>query len=166
MQDPFPASANVGRRRPRPGTRTAKVWERADEITREKGRLAKVREVRERFVAEGGNPNTADTQYYRWKASRGPSAGDAGTDSSADMFPRTLRVAPDGRLLIPAEMREAMRIGQDGALTARVVDGELRLLSREGAIRQVQARMRRYKRPGESVVDRFLAERRALWGEA
>ena len=60
-------------------------------------------------------------------------------------------------------MREA---GQDGAPTARVVDGELRLLSWEGAVRQVQARMRRYKRPGESVVDRFLAERRALWGEA
>ena len=163
MQNPS-ASANVGCRRPRPGTRTAKVWDRADEITREKGRLAKVREVRERFVAEGGNPNTADTQYYRWKASRGPSAGDA--DSSAGVVSRTLRVAPDGRLLIPAEMREAMRLGQDGALTARVVDGELRLLSREGAVRQVQARMRRYKRPGESVVDRFLAERRALWGEA
>lgn len=162
MQTP-PASANVGRRRPRPGARTAKVWDRADAITREKGRLAKVREVRERFVAEGGNPNTADTQYYRWKASRGPSAGDA--DSSAGVVSRTLRVAPDGRLLIPAEMREAMRLGQDGALTARVVDGELRLLSREGAVRQVQARMRRYKRPGESVVDRFLAERRAV-GEA
>ena len=105
-------------------------------------------------------------QDRRWKTGSGPSAGAAGTDSSAGMFPRTLRVAPDGRLLIPAEMREAMRLGRDGALNARVVDGELRLLSREGAIRQVQARMRRYKRPGESVVDQFLAERRALWGEA
>lgn len=108
MQNPS-TSANVECRRPRPGTRTARVWDLADEITRERGRLAKVGEVRERVVAEGGNPNTANTQYYRWKASR------------------------------------------DAAAVA---------------IRQVQARLRRRKRPGESVVDRFLAERRALWGEA
>ena len=160
MQDPS-ASANVEHRRPGSGGKTAKVWDLADEITREKRRLAKVGEVRERYVAEGGSPNTANTQYYRWKA-----GGAAATpDSSADVVPRTLRVAPDGRLLIPAEMREAMGLGKDGAVTARVEGGELRLLSRAVAIRQVQARLRRRKRPGESVVDRFLAERRATWGE-
>lgn len=166
MQEPS-ASANVEYSRPGSGGKTAKVWDLADEITREKRRLAKVGEVRERYVAEGGSPNTANTQYYRWKADRGPSAGGAAAapDSSADA-PRMLRVAPDGRLLIPAEMREAMGLGKDGAVTARVEGGELRLLSREVAIRQVQARMRRRKRPGESVVDQFLAERRALWGEA
>ena len=69
-------------------------------------------------------------------------------------------------MLIPAEMREAMGLGQDGAVTARVEGGELRLLSRAVAIRQVQARLRQGRRSGESVVDRFLAERRAMWGEA
>ena len=161
MQDPS-ASANVEHRRPGSGGKTAKVWDLADEITREKRRLAKVGEVRERYVAEGGSPNTANTQYYRWKAGGAAAA----PDSSADALPRTLRVAPDGRLLIPAEMREAMGLGKDGAVTARVEGGELRLLSRAVAIRQVQARLRGRKRPGESVVDRFLAERRATWGEA
>ncbi len=161
MQDPS-ASANVEYRRPGSGGKTAKVWDLADEITREKRRLAKVGEVRERYVAEGGSPHTANTQYYRWKAGGAAAA----PDSSADALPRTLRVAPDGRLLIPAEMREAMGLGKDGAVTARVEGGELRLLSRAVAIRQVQARLRRRKRPGESVVDRFLAERRATWGEA
>ena len=33
------------------------------------------------------------------------------------------------------------------------------------AVRAVQTRMQKYKKPGESIVDRFLAERRALWGE-
>ena len=33
------------------------------------------------------------------------------------------------------------------------------------AVRDFQARMRKYKKPGESIVDRFLAERRVLWGE-
>ena len=29
----------------------------------------------------------------------------------------------------------------------------------------MQRELREYKSPGESVVDAFLAERRALWGE-
>ena len=33
------------------------------------------------------------------------------------------------------------------------------------AARAVQARMLKYKKPGESIVDRFVSERRALWGE-
>jgi plasmid stability protein len=32
-------------------------------------------------------------------------------------------------------------------------------------VRSVQAAFEKYKRPGESVVDEFLAERRRLWGE-
>ena len=65
-------------KRPAAGTKTARVWDTADAITREKGRAATCREVRERYTAEGGNPNTANTQYSHWKAdhdSRG--AGDA-----------------------------------------------------------------------------------------
>ena len=43
------------RDRPHPGTLTGRVWEIADEITREKGRRAERREVIERYVAEKGN---------------------------------------------------------------------------------------------------------------
>ena len=53
--------------RPQPGTLTGRVWELADEITREKGRRAERREVIERYVAENGNRNTAGTQYQHWK---------------------------------------------------------------------------------------------------
>ena len=59
-----------------------------------------------------------------------------------------------------------MQLGTDGRVIARVEGGELRLLSPAGAVRQVQARVRKYRQPGERVVDRFLAERRKLWGEA
>ena len=55
------------RGRPRPGTRTGRVWEIADEITREKGRRAERREVVERYVAENGKRNTASTQFQYWK---------------------------------------------------------------------------------------------------
>ena len=53
--------------RPLPGTQTGQVWDLADEITREKGRCADRSEVVDRFVAGGGNRNTASTTYYRWK---------------------------------------------------------------------------------------------------
>ena len=54
---------------------------------------------------------------------------------------------------------------RDGRVTARVEAGELRVTSRRIAIRRMQRELSEYKSPGESVVDAFLAERRALWGE-
>ena len=58
-----------------------------------------------------------------------------------------------------------MVLGEDGRVTARVEAGELRLVSPAVAVRQIQARMQKFRKPGESIVDQFLAERRALWGE-
>jgi hypothetical protein len=46
-----------------------------------------------------------------------------------------------------------------------VRDGELTLISRRAALRKVQDKMAKFKKAGESVVDEFLAERRAMWGE-
>ena len=100
-------------KRPAAGTKTARVWETADAITRENGRAATCREVRERYTAEGGNPNTANTQFSRWKADHeNRAAGDAPEQpvASGDVRRRRLKVAPDGRLLIPADMREAMEL--------------------------------------------------------
>ena len=82
-----------------------------------------------------------------------------------DVEPRSLTVASDGRVRIPVEMREAMAMGEDGRVTARVDAGELRIVSPAAAVRRIQARMQKLKKPGESVVDQFLAERRALPGE-
>ena len=158
----------VVRDRPHPGTLTARVWEIADEITREKGRRAERREVIERYVAENGNRNTAGTQYQYWKQHHEePSSvpAPASPEELRDVEPQALKVSSDGRVLIPLEMREAMALGDDGRVTARVESGELCLVSPAVAVRQIQARMRKFKKPGESIVDQFLAERRALWGE-
>ncbi len=56
-----------GAERPLSGTQTGRVWDIAEQITREKGRCAERSEVIERFTAEGGNRNTASTTYYTWK---------------------------------------------------------------------------------------------------
>lgn len=53
--------------RPLPETQIGQVWAIADEVTRKKGRRAERSEVIERFVARGGNRNTAGTTYYRWR---------------------------------------------------------------------------------------------------
>ena len=159
---------SVFRGRPHPGTLTGRVWEIADEVTREKGRCAERREVIERYVAENGNRNTAGTQYQYWKKhhheTRSASAS-ASSEKLREVEPQPLKVAADGRVLIPLEMREAMALGEDGRVTARVEAGELRLVSPAVAVRRIQARMRKFKKPGKSIVDQFLAERRALWGE-
>lgn len=156
------------RKRPAAGTRTARVWDTADAITREKGRAATCREVRERYTAEGGNPNTANTQYSHWKAdhdSRGASDAPEAPAAPGNVRRRPLKVAPDGRLLIPADMREAMQLGDGGHVVVHVVDGELRVLAQLVSIRKAQEFMRQFKRPGVSEVDSFLADRRAMWGE-
>jgi hypothetical protein len=151
---------------PRPHSgKTRRVWQIADAITAEKGRRAARGEVRERMVAEGGNPNTANTQYQAWKtdydqrqrANRAP-------DAPRDIDPRPLQVSSDGRLLIPLDMRTAMQLGTEGRVVATVEAGELRLVSQAVSIGRAQARLRRYRKPDESIVDQFLAERSGLWG--
>lgn len=154
--------------RPAPGTKTGRVWEIADELTREKGRRASRQEVIAHYRAENGNSNTAHTQYQYWKIwhEQEGAPADPPSPSPGDIKPQTLKVAPDGRLLVPAAMREAMLLDDGGHVTARVEAGELRVASPAVAVKQVQACMRKYRQPGESVVDQFLAARPALWGES
>lgn len=85
----------------------------------------------------------------------------------ADRLPRyeKLKLADGGRVVIPAAMREEMGVKPGDMLIAHVESGELRLISRRMALRQAQKALAKYKKPGESVVDEFLAERRAMWGE-
>ncbi|HEU4986425.1 MAG TPA: AbrB/MazE/SpoVT family DNA-binding domain-containing protein [Rhizobiaceae bacterium] len=76
-----------------------------------------------------------------------------------------LRLGDGGRIVIPAAMREAMGVKPGDTLIAHVEDGVLQVVSYEANLRKIQAEMQKYKKPGESVVDEFLAERRAMWGE-
>ena len=77
----------------------------------------------------------------------------------------SLKVGEGGRVVIPAAMRAAMGVKPGDTLIANIDGGELKLISRRTALRKVQDKMAKYKKAGESVVDEFLAERRAMWGE-
>ena len=152
--------------RPRPGTRTGRVWEVADEITRETGRRASRREVVERILTESGNRGTASTQYQHWKTSYDATNTPAASDENPrHVASQSLSVGPDGRLVIPQEMREAMLLDKDPQVTVSVEAGELRVISRRVAIRRTQRKLRPLKRPGIDEVDAFLEDRKAMWGD-
>lgn len=70
------------------------------------------------------------------------------------------RMSKEGRVLIPAAVREELGFNVNEPLSIYVQDGEVRIVSRVSAVRQMQQRMAKYKKPGESVVDDLLRERR------
>jgi bifunctional DNA-binding transcriptional regulator/antitoxin component of YhaV-PrlF toxin-antitoxin module len=147
--------------RPKSG-KTARVWDIADEITRQTGQVAPRKDVMQRFQAEGGNANTASTQYSQWKAEFiNSGAADDLKPRPGNLEPVQMTIAPDGRLLIPAEFRKAMMLNKAGAVTARVVDGELRLLTPQCAIKRLQDLVAEVDQGQGSVVEELLRERRA-----
>jgi hypothetical protein len=54
-----------------------------------------------------------------------------------------------------------MGVAEGDTLSGQVVDGELRLLSKEAAIRKAQELVRQYIPEGVSLVDQLIEERRA-----
>ena len=72
----------------------------------------------------------------------------------------TVKIDKAGRILIPLEVRRELGFREGTELILRVEEGELRVYTREAALRRAQERLKRLKKPGVSVVDEFLAERR------
>jgi AbrB family looped-hinge helix DNA binding protein len=71
-----------------------------------------------------------------------------------------VRLGEGGRFVIPAAMREEMGVKPGEDLILHVENGELRVRSWLQNLRRVQAELSALKKPGESVVDEFLKERR------
>jgi len=71
------------------------------------------------------------------------------------------RMSKEGRVLIPAELRHALGLQAEEPLQLYVVDGELRIVSRRQGIRRAQAIAAKVRQADVSVVDGFLAEKRA-----
>jgi AbrB family looped-hinge helix DNA binding protein len=71
------------------------------------------------------------------------------------------KVSEDGTVTIPAEYRKALGLTKDSELMMLLEDGELRLMTREQAIRKAQEIVRQYVPEGRSLADELIAERRA-----
>ncbi|MGB5092540.1 MAG: AbrB/MazE/SpoVT family DNA-binding domain-containing protein, partial [Parvibaculum sp.] len=72
----------------------------------------------------------------------------------------SLEVSAGGRIVIPAAFRNAMGIEEGDRLVARLVDGELRLLSKQAALRQAQDLVSKFVRPGTSLADELMTDRK------
>lgn len=77
------------------------------------------------------------------------------------MRPEFLTVAPNGRLLIPAEMRAELGLPRGGRVVARVENGAVILEPVAVAVRRAQATIREYDRDGGSAVRELIQERHA-----
>jgi AbrB family looped-hinge helix DNA binding protein len=71
-----------------------------------------------------------------------------------------LTIRQGGRVIIPAQLRAELGLNIGDELIATVDNGELKLSTLKERIRRLQELLAPYKKPGESVVDDFIADRR------
>jgi AbrB family looped-hinge helix DNA binding protein len=77
-----------------------------------------------------------------------------------------VKVAPNGRLVLPAQVRQRMGIEEGGNLILDETEEGVVLRTLEQVVRRAQAISRRVLAGKAGVsVDDFLAERRQMWGE-
>jgi len=72
---------------------------------------------------------------------------------------KRVRVGPQGRIVIPASVRDEMRLGVGEELLARIEDGRLVLERREDVARSLKERFAKVA-PGRSLSEELVAERR------
>ena len=80
---------------------------------------------------------------------------------ATDTNSRTIvKLDNQGRVLIPAEIREKLEMKPGDRLTLLVEDGALVLLTFKAGIRRAQKIAAKHRVPGRSLVDELIAERR------
>ena len=85
-----------------------------------------------------------------------PDASPAGDPGS-----RRVRLDAGGRIVVPAGFRRALGVGSGEELLMSLDDGFVRLQTVDAALERVRAIARSKRRGDASVVDEFIAERRA-----
>ncbi len=74
----------------------------------------------------------------------------------------TLTMTQSGRVVIPKALRDQLGLHEGAEMIAEVEDGRLVLSTRAARLKRAQALIQKYcpAKPGESIVDEFIAERR------
>ena len=98
-----------------------------------------------------------DARVAGSSASGEPAVSSSQADSPQ---PTSVRLGPDGRVVIPAPFREALKLREGDSLLASLVDDEIHLLTIPAAVRKAQAIVRRFVPEGVSLVDELIADRR------
>lgn len=69
------------------------------------------------------------------------------------------KVIDGGRLVLPAEIRRAMKLEKGDSVVLELDGDELRVRTMEAVVRHIQEKLRPY-RTGKSIVDELIEERR------
>ncbi len=72
-----------------------------------------------------------------------------------------ITMGPNGRIIIPANIRSQLGMPKGGSFVAHVENGEVRLEPIAHAIARVQAMVREYVPADVSLADELIAERRS-----
>lgn len=92
-------------------------------------------------------------------ALKGLAEGDAG--ALVHDRPKTYRLeVKNGSVTLPPEVLEALGAGPDGVIVAELEGEFFKIISVQESVRRIQERLRPYGRPGVSVVDELIADRR------
>lgn len=70
------------------------------------------------------------------------------------------RINENGRVVIPAAFRKALGIEVGDEVVLRIQDDELRITTQQRRIQRARRRARQYVKPGTSLVNELLTERR------
>ena len=71
---------------------------------------------------------------------------------------KKVELGQKGRVVIPKEIRDLLEVSEGDELLFMILDGEVKLTTRKALIRKLRGK---YAIPGRSIVDEFLADRRA-----
>jgi AbrB family looped-hinge helix DNA binding protein len=71
-----------------------------------------------------------------------------------------VRLNENGRVVIPASYRNALGVKPGDEVILRMEDDELRITTMKRKIERAQRRIRKYIKPGVSLVGELIAERR------
>ncbi len=71
-----------------------------------------------------------------------------------------LRINENGRVVIPAAFRRALGINPGDEVLLRLEDDELRISTLRSCLDRARRHVQKYVKPGVSLVDELIAERR------
>lgn len=147
--------------RPSFGLKTARVWEIADDMLAQDGRMPSGRAVVDAYLAEdpSRNEGTGFTQFSHWK--RAQTGAAPRIIARADGARARLAVTAEGEIILPAAMVAALGL-QPGEAVIVVPDADvLRVESARAALARARDLVRRFDSGTGSAADELLRERRA-----
>jgi AbrB family looped-hinge helix DNA binding protein len=74
---------------------------------------------------------------------------------------QSIKMSEGGRIVIPADIRQALGVKKGDSLLIELIDGEARITTREARLKRAQTLIRQYVPEGVSLADELIAERRA-----